>query len=164
MKPRFGIFGFCCRGDRSNLWTSIFIFCLWICINFQNLLCKTCYHIPDKRTVVLYRILTFIKCTHTWNNKLRFWANIVTMICGKWIVNNGCSYIIIDNFKHFNGKRLDIKKENLYQEVPEMMKFDHYRSSKNSGEWVWNSRAKSCQISPRKWNDSRVSLQELDFV
>ena len=38
---------------------------------------------PNKRTVVLYRILTFIKCTHTWNNKFRFWAKIVTMICGK---------------------------------------------------------------------------------
>ena len=45
-----------------------------------------------------------------------------------------------------------------------MMKFDHYRSSKNSGEWVWNSRAKLCQITLRKWNDSRVSLQELDFM
>ena len=44
------------------------------------------------------------------------------------MVNNGCSYII-DNLEHFNGKWLDIKKEYLYQEVPEMMKFDYYRSS-----------------------------------
>ena len=37
-----------------------------ICITFQNLLCKTWYHIPDKRTVVLFRILTFIKWK--WND------------------------------------------------------------------------------------------------
>ena len=44
------------------------------------------------------------------------------------------------------------------------MKFDHYKSSKNSGEWMWSSRVKLCQIDPSKRNDSRVSLQELDFV
>ena len=36
---------------------------------------------------------------------------------------------IIDNFEHFNDKLLYIKKEYLYQKIPEMMKFDHYRSS-----------------------------------
>ena len=44
------------------------------------------------------------------------------------MVNNGCSYII-DNFEHFNDKWLFIKKEYLYQKVPEITKFDHYRSS-----------------------------------
>ena len=36
---------------------------------------------------------------------------------------------IIDNFEHFNDKLLYIKKEYLYQKIPEMMKFDYYRSS-----------------------------------
>ena len=93
MKPRFGtfffiLFYFFCRGEMGNLWASIFIFCLWICITFQNLLCKTGYHITDKRTVVFYRILTFIKCLYTWNKKLRFWAKIVTMwyVVNKWSI------------------------------------------------------------------------------
>ena len=35
----------------------------------------------------------------------------ITVMCSKEIVNNSCSYII-DNFKHFNGKWLDIKMVN----------------------------------------------------
>ena len=35
---------------------------------------------------------------------------------------------------------------------------------KNFGEWVQNSRAKLRRITSRKWNNSRVSLQGLDFV
>ena len=29
---------------------------------------------------------------------------------------------------------------------------------------MWNSRAKLCRITPGEWNDSRKSLQELNFV
>ena len=43
----------------------------------------TCYHIPDKRTIILYRILTVMNCMHTWNNKLRFWEKIVTNVVNK---------------------------------------------------------------------------------
>ena len=32
-----------------------------------------------------------------------------------------------------------------------------------SREWGWNSRVKVCRITPGEGNDSRVSLQELDF-
>ena len=33
-----------------------------------------------------------------------------------------------------------------------------------SGKWAYNSRAESSRITPGKWNGSRESLQELDFV
>ena len=81
-----------------------------------------------KWSIILYRILTVMNCMHTWNNKLGFSAKIVTMMCGKKIISNGCSYII-DNFKHFNG--MDIKivnsKEISLPRSSWMMKFDHYK-------------------------------------
>ena len=42
----------------------------------------------------------------------------------------------MDNFEHFNGKWLDIKKENMYQKVPEMIHLIIIDHPKNSGEWV----------------------------
>ena len=62
------------------------------------------HHISDKGIVILYRLLTITRSAHTWNNKIKIWAKIVTITWScKSVINNGCSYITA-NFEHFNGK------------------------------------------------------------
>ena len=69
MNARFGIFFAEATGAIYDL--SFWYFAFEYAYSFR-IFYETYYHIPDKGIVILYRILTVMNCTHTWNNNLDF--------------------------------------------------------------------------------------------